>query len=55
MFSFVDDSPVMRRTLREMFERQRWEGCGEAANGREGIERAQQLKPDLIVLDLAMP
>ena len=28
---------------------------GEAANGREAIEKAEQLKPDLIVLDLAMP
>jgi hypothetical protein len=31
------------------------EVCGEAANGREGIEKAQQLKPDMIVLDLSMP
>jgi DNA-binding NarL/FixJ family response regulator len=28
---------------------------GEAVDGREAIEKAQQLKPDLIVLDLAMP
>lgn len=32
-----------------------WEVCGEAADGREAIEKAQQLKPDLIVLDLSMP
>lgn len=32
-----------------------FELCGEAGNGREGIERAQELKPDLIVLDLSMP
>ncbi len=29
--------------------------CGEAADGVEGIEQATKLKPDLIVLDLAMP
>jgi DNA-binding NarL/FixJ family response regulator len=29
--------------------------CGEAANGREAIEKAQQLHPDLIVTDLSMP
>ena len=52
----VDDSPIMRKTLRETLERNDgWEVCGEAADGREGIEKAQLLKPDLIVLDLAMP
>jgi DNA-binding NarL/FixJ family response regulator len=46
----------MRNTLRETLERQAgWEVCGEAADGREGIEKAQLLKPDLIVLDLTMP
>lgn len=29
--------------------------CGEAADGVEGVEKAKALKPDLIVLDLAMP
>jgi DNA-binding NarL/FixJ family response regulator len=32
-----------------------FEVCGEAADGVEGIEQAKKLKPDLIVLDLAMP
>jgi chemotaxis response regulator CheB len=55
-FLIIDDSPIMRKTLRQALERQAgWEVCGEAADGREGIEKAQQLKPDLIVLDLAMP
>jgi DNA-binding NarL/FixJ family response regulator len=52
----VDDSRVIRECLRELLQQQRgWEVCGEAANGREGIEKAQQLKPDVIVLDLSMP
>ncbi len=52
----VDDSAVVRKRLRELLEEQSgWEVCGEAANGREGIEKAQQLKPDVIVLDLSMP
>ena len=29
--------------------------CGEAENGKEAIEKAQQLRPELIVLDLSMP
>jgi CheY-like chemotaxis protein len=41
----VDDSPLIRKTLRETLERHEgWQVCGEAANGREGIEKAQQLK-----------
>jgi YesN/AraC family two-component response regulator len=32
-----------------------WKVCGEAENGQEAIEKAQELKPDLIVLDLSMP
>jgi two-component system, NarL family, nitrate/nitrite response regulator NarL len=32
-----------------------FEVCGEAADGVEGIEQAKRLKPDLVVLDLAMP
>jgi len=52
----VDDSAVIRETLRQILERQGgWAVCAEAADGREGIEKAQQLKPDVIVLDLAMP
>jgi DNA-binding NarL/FixJ family response regulator len=42
--------------IHETLERQDgWEVCGEAADGREAIEKAQQLKPDLVVLDLSMP
>lgn len=31
------------------------EVCGEAANGREAIDKALELKPDLIILDISMP
>jgi len=31
------------------------EVCGEAANGREAIDKALELKPDLIILDITMP
>jgi DNA-binding NarL/FixJ family response regulator len=52
----VDDSPAVSKTLRQMLERHKgWEVCGEAVNGREGVEMAQQLKPDLILLDFSMP
>jgi DNA-binding NarL/FixJ family response regulator len=52
----VDDSPAIRRSLRILLQyRSDWEICGEAENGREGIDKALLLSPDLIVIDLAMP
>ena len=51
----VDDNASVRRLLRAAFEQPGWGVCGEAANGREAIDKAQDLKPHLIVLDLSMP
>jgi two-component system, NarL family, response regulator NreC len=52
----VDDSPAIRRSLRASLEqRTGWKVCGEAENGREGIDQALRSNPDLIVLDLSMP
>jgi DNA-binding NarL/FixJ family response regulator len=52
----VDDNEIIRRGLRELFtSEQDFDVCGEAGNGEEAIEKAQELHPDLIVLDLSMP
>jgi CheY-like chemotaxis protein len=52
----VDDSPDIRRALRRVFDsKPSLKVCGEAVNGKDGIEKAQQLKPDAIVPDMAMP
>jgi len=52
----VDDSASIRHLVRVFLEVQSdLDVCGEAADGMEGIEQAMALKPDLIVLDLAMP
>ena len=52
----VDDHPAIRTTICELFTREGdFEVCGEAENGREAIEKAQQLQPALIVTDLSMP
>jgi DNA-binding NarL/FixJ family response regulator len=52
----VDDSLAVRRSLRALLEqRPDWRVCGEGENGREGIDKAQKLHPDLIILDLSMP
>jgi DNA-binding NarL/FixJ family response regulator len=52
----VDDNAFVREALCEMFKRERdFDICGEAENGRDAIEKAKQLRPDLVVLDLSMP
>jgi two-component system, NarL family, vancomycin resistance associated response regulator VraR len=51
----VDDSAAIRRGLRREFEGAGWIVCGEAASGREAIEKAEQLHPQVILLDLVMP
>jgi two-component system chemotaxis response regulator CheY len=51
----VDDSSAVRRSLVRLFADGGFEVCGEAGNGREAIERAPGLSPDLIVMDLSMP
>jgi len=52
----VDDNPWIRMVFRERFQREAdLAVCGEAENGKEAIEKAQQLRPDLIVMDLSMP
>ena len=52
----VDDSASVRQSLCKIFEREQdITVCAEAENGKEAIEKAQALRPDLIVLDLSMP
>jgi len=52
----VDDSAVLRHSLRTTLQQQpEWIVCGEAENGREGIDKALQLHPHVIVIDLIMP
>jgi two-component system nitrate/nitrite response regulator NarL len=53
----VDDNAAIRKGLRNVIEsaENSWSVCGEASDGREGVRKAQELKPDLVVLDLSMP
>jgi two-component system, chemotaxis family, chemotaxis protein CheY len=52
----VDDSDTVRRITRIFIESQLdLDVCGEAVDGVDAIEKARELKPDLVVLDLAMP
>jgi DNA-binding NarL/FixJ family response regulator len=52
----ADDDVSIRGLLRRVLEQHPgWQVCGEAANGRDAINSAQQLSPDVAVIDLAMP
>ena len=51
----VDDAADVRRDLRLLLEIAGLEVVGEAADGREAIEKAALLDPDVVVSDLAMP
>lgn len=52
----VDDSAAMRNSVRPLFDSHpSFEVCGEAEHGREAVEKAPKLRPDLIILDLSMP
>ncbi len=51
----IDDGDSVRNIIGIFLEHAGFAVCGEAADGVEGIEQATKLKPDLIVLDLAMP
>jgi DNA-binding NarL/FixJ family response regulator len=52
----VDDHEVVRQGIRTILRaRPQWEVCGEAVNGRDAIEKAQSLDPDVIIMDITMP
>lgn len=52
----VDDHEAIRRGLRCAFSRfPEFRVCGEAVDGADALQKAQELSPHLIILDLAMP
>jgi DNA-binding NarL/FixJ family response regulator len=52
----ADDHAVVRAGLRTLLEsRSGWEVCAEATDGRDAVDKATKLKPDIAVLDIGMP
>ena len=52
----ADDKPLVRYGLRILVERHDdWIVCGEASDGLEAVEKAANLKPDVVLLDISMP
>src|SRR6202051_688566 len=52
----ADDHELVRRGIRALLRvRRGWTVVGEAINGREAVEKANRLKPDIAILDISMP
>ena len=51
----VDDALIMRKLIRGVAVEAGWEVAGEAGNGEEAVRLYEQLKPDLVTMDLVMP
>jgi DNA-binding NarL/FixJ family response regulator len=52
----ADDHDLMRRGVKTLLlSHTGWEVCGEAKTGREAVSKAEELKPDIVVLDISMP
>lgn len=50
-----DDAAFMRITLRDILAQAGFEVIGEAATGSQAIQRYQELRPDLVTMDIVMP
>src|SRR6202041_636445 len=51
----ADESDTVRRVVRSYLTERDFDVCGEAVDGEDAVEKARKLKPDLILLDVAMP
>ena len=51
----VDDTAVVRTTIRALLQQHSFEICGEAGDGKEAIEQVAALKPDIVLMDINMP
>jgi DNA-binding NarL/FixJ family response regulator len=52
----ADDAEKVRKSLRQLLKKNdHWEVCGEAVDGEDTLQKLEQLNPDIVVLDVAMP
>src|ERR1035441_7079157 len=52
----VDDNPTVLQGVRSLLSsRTEWLVCGEARDGVEAVEKAKTLRPDVVLMDIAMP
>jgi len=50
----VDDSTMMRRMIKKIVLKNGYEVVGEATNGRSGVKKYKELRPDIVTMDLVM-
>jgi DNA-binding NarL/FixJ family response regulator len=51
----ADDHDIFRRGLKDLLTAPGWEVVGEAKTGREAVALAEQLQPDIVIIDIGMP
>src|ERR1700729_4099441 len=52
----ADDHDLLRRGEKALLQAHAgWKVCGEATTGREAVAKAEELKPDIAILDISMP
>ena len=51
----VDDAKLVRKRMSKILEKNDYNVVGEADNGQCGVDRYQELNPDLVILDITMP
>ena len=51
----AEDEALIRLDLREMLIEEGYDVCGEAGDGEEAVKLAEQLRPDLVIMDIKMP
>jgi len=51
----VDDSMLIRRMVKDTLQSDGWDVVGEASNGNDAVDLYQQLRPDMVTLDIIMP
>ena len=52
----ADDHALVRRSLRSLLlTHSSWDVCGEAVDGQDAVDKAKELHPDIVLLDVSMP
>ncbi|MDQ0298724.1 two-component system chemotaxis response regulator CheY [Salibacterium salarium] len=51
----VDDASFMRMMIKDILTKNDFEIAGEASNGQEAVDMYNELKPDLVTMDITMP
>ncbi|MCL6625935.1 MULTISPECIES: response regulator [Alicyclobacillus] len=51
----VDDAAFMRMMIKDILTKNGYQVIGEAADGNEAVDKYQELRPDLVTLDITMP